>query len=189
MCGREIGRTADSRAWWPYGGEGAPVRARKHVAATPRERSRPANADCARALQAFFVPQSVDSLLVHLMALDVALRRPGTPEPMAGVFGGVGAQPGPHLGVGVGWCLCRGQAAVSGAGQPNGLARQPFRHAQCALEHVHGAPLGSWAQNFPFATSRSASFSSSASASSLFKRVFCSRSSRSSLAASVSMPP
>ena len=108
---------------------------------------------------------------------------------MAGVFGGVGAQPGPHFGVWIGRGLRRGQAAVGGAGQPNGLARQPFRHAQHVLEHVHGAALGSWAQNFPFATSRSASFSSSASASSRFNRVFCSRSSLSSLAASVSMPP
>ena len=56
-------------------------------------------------------------------------------------------------------------------------------------EHVDGAALGGWAQNFPFATSRSASLTSSASASSRLSRAFCSRSSLSSLAASVSMPP
>jgi mandelate racemase len=44
-------------------------------------------------------------------------------------------------------------------------------------------------QTVPVATSRKASFSSSASANSRFNREFCSRSSLSSLAASVSMPP
>ena len=56
-------------------------------------------------------------------------------------------------------------------------------------EQFHGAALGSWAQNFPLATSRRASFSSSDSASSRLRRAFCSRSSLSSLAASVSIPP
>ena len=78
---------------------------------------------------------------------------------------------------------------MGGAGQPNCFARQPFRHAQRGGEHVDGAALGSWAQNFPFATSRKASLTSSASASSRFNRAFCSRSSLSSLAASVSIPP
>ena len=56
-------------------------------------------------------------------------------------------------------------------------------------EHVHGAALGGRAQNFPFATSRNASLTNSASANNRFKRAFCSRSSLSSLAASVSIPP
>lgn len=42
-------------------------------------------------LQALLTPQPVDSLLVDLTALVVAQRSPGTPEPMTGVFGGVGA--------------------------------------------------------------------------------------------------
>ena len=108
---------------------------------------------------------------------------------MAWMFGGVGAQPGPQLGVRIGRGLGLWEPAVGAAGQPNGFARQPFRHAQGVFEHVDGAALGCWAQNFPFATSRSASFSSSASASRRFNRAFCSRSSLSSLAASVSMPP
>ena len=108
---------------------------------------------------------------------------------MAGVFGGVGAQPDPHFGIRIGRGLRPGKSAVGGAGEPNGFARQPFRHAQRVLEHVHGAALSSWAQNFPLATSRNASFSSSASASSRLRRPFCSRSSLSSLAASVSIPP
>ena len=81
-------------------------------------------------LQALLAPQAVDLLLVHLTALVVAQRRPGTPEPMARMFGRVGAQPGPHLGVGIGRGLRQWQAPVGGAGQPNRLARQPFRHAQ-----------------------------------------------------------
>lgn len=78
---------------------------------------------------------------------------------------------------------------MGGAGQPNGLARQPLRHAQRGGEHVYGATLSSWAQNLPFATSRKASLTSSASASSRLSRAFCSRNSLSSLAASVSIPP
>ncbi len=81
------------------------------------------------------------------------------------------------------------QAAVGGAGHPNGLARQSFRHAQGVLKHVDGAALVSWAQNVPFATSRTASFSSSPSASSRLGRAFCSSSSLSYFAASVSIPP
>jgi hypothetical protein len=111
------------------------------------------------------------------------------PEPMARMPGGIRAQPGPHVGVRVGRGLRDRQAPVGGTGKPNRLARQPFRHAQRVLEHVHGAALGGWAQNFPFATSRKASFSTSAPASSRLSRAFCSRSSLSSLAASVSIPP
>ena len=40
-------------------------------------------------LQALFTPEPVDLLLVDLTALVVAQRRPGTPEPVTGVFGGV----------------------------------------------------------------------------------------------------
>jgi hypothetical protein len=108
---------------------------------------------------------------------------------MARVFGGVGAQPGPQLGIRISWSRRQRQTPIGGTGKPNGLAGQPFRHAQCVLEHVHGAALGSWAQNFPLATSRSASFSNSASANNRLSRPFCSRSSLSSLAASVSIPP
>ena len=140
-------------------------------------------------LQPFLAPEPVDLLLVDLTVLVVAQRRPGPPEPVAGVFGGVGTQPGPHFGIGIGRGLRLRQSSVGGAGQPNGLARQPLRHAQRGDEHVHGAALGGWAQNFPLATSRRASFSSSASASSRLSREFCSRSSLSSLAASVSIPP
>jgi len=140
-------------------------------------------------LQPFLAPQPVDLLFVDLTALVVAQRRPGAPEPMARVFGGIRAQPGPHLGIRISRGLPDRQTAVGGAGQPNGLARQPLRHPQRVLEHVHGATLGSRAQNFPLATSRSASFSSSASASSRLSREFCSRNSLSSLAASVSIPP
>jgi hypothetical protein len=68
---------------------------------------------------------------------------------MARVFGGIRAQPDPHLGIGIGGSLRDRQASVGGAGKPNGLARQPFRHAQRGGEHVDGATLGSWAQNFP----------------------------------------
>ena len=42
-------------------------------------------------LQALLTPQPVDLLLVDLTALVVAQRRPGAPEPMARVFGGVGS--------------------------------------------------------------------------------------------------
>lgn len=140
-------------------------------------------------LQTLFAPQAVDLLLVDLTVLVVAQPRPGTPESVAGVFGGVGAQPGPQFGIRIGRCLRGRQATVGAAGQPNNPARQPLRHAQRGLEHVDGAALGCWAQNFPFATSRKASFSSSASASSRLRRAFCSRSSLSSLAASVSIPP
>src|ERR1700722_8164483 len=108
---------------------------------------------------------------------------------MARVFGGVGTQPGPHIHVGIGGRLGLRQPSVGGTSKPNRFARQPFRHAQRLLEHVHGAALGGRAQNFPFATSRSASLTSSASANNRFKRAFCSRSSLSSLAASGSIPP
>src|ERR1700716_2590829 len=108
---------------------------------------------------------------------------------MTRVLGGVGPQPGPHVHVGIGGRLALGQPSVRGAGKPNRLAGQPFRHAQRVLEHVHGAALGGRAQNFPFATSRSASLTSSASANNRFKRAFCSRSSLSSLAASGPTPP
>ena len=94
---------------------------------------------------------------------------------MARVLGGIGTQPGPHVGIRIGRRLRDRQASVGGAGQPNRLARQPFRHAQRGGEHVDGAPLGSWAQNFPLATSRRASFSSSASANSRLRREFCSQ--------------
>ncbi len=140
-------------------------------------------------LQSLFAPQAMDLLLVDLAALVVAQRGPGAPEPMARVFRGVGTQPGPHIGIGISRSLRLREAAVRGAGQPNCFARQPLRHAQRGGEHVDGAALGSWAQNFPFPTSRSASLTSSASASSRLSRAFCSRSSLSSLAASVSIPP
>ena len=35
------------------------------------------------------------------------------------------------------------------SGPANCFARQPFRHTQRGGEHVDGAALGSWAQNFP----------------------------------------
>src|SRR5690606_10123994 len=73
--------------------------------------------------------------------------------------------------------------------QPDDLASEPLRHALDLQEHVHRPPLGRRAQNFPRAISRNASFSSSASASNRLSRAFCSRSSLSSLAASVSIPP
>ena len=85
---------------------------------------------CTRTCRPFLAPQPVDLLLVDLTALVVAQRRPGPPEPMARMFGGVGAQPGPHLGIRIGRGLRHRQASVGGAGQPNGLARQPLRHAQ-----------------------------------------------------------
>ena len=127
--------------------------------------------------------------LVTFTSLVAAQRGPAAPEPMTRMFGGISAQPGPQFGVGIGRGLRLGQAAVGGAGQPNGLAGQPLRDAQRLLEHLDGTALGSWAQNFPFATSRSASLTNSASASIRLSRAFCSRSSVSSLAASVSIPP
>ena len=51
----------------------------------------------------------------------------GPPEPMAWVFGGIRAQPGPHFGIRIGGGLCQWQTAVGGAGQPNGFAGQLFR--------------------------------------------------------------
>ena len=72
---------------------------------------------------------------------------------MARVFSGVGTQPSPHIHVGVGGCLGLGQPSMGGTGEPNRSARQPFRHAQRLLQHVHGTALGGRAQNFPFATS------------------------------------
>ena len=49
--------------------------------------------------------------------------------------------------------------------------------------------MGHYSHHFPLAISRSASFSSSASASNRLSRLFCSRSSLSSFAASLSVPP
>jgi hypothetical protein len=108
---------------------------------------------------------------------------------MARVLGGVATQPDPQISVRISRSRRQRQPPVGGTSKPNRFARQPLRHAQRVLEHVHGAALGGRAQNFPLATSRSASFSSSASANSLLSRPFCSRSSLSSLAASVSIPP
>ena len=66
---------------------------------------------------------------------------------MARVFGGVRAQPGPQLRVGIRPGLRGRQASVGGAGQPNRLARQPFRHAQrspwCARLRASGI-VGFW---------------------------------------------
>src|SRR6516225_912138 len=140
-------------------------------------------------LQAFLAPQPVHLLLVDRTVLVVTQGGPGAAKPMAGVLGGILAQPDPQTSIRIRRCLRYRQATVGGAGQPNRLARQPLRHTQRLLEHVHGAALGGWAQNFPFDTSRSASFSNSASANRRFNRAFCSRSSLSSLAASVSIPP
>lgn len=140
-------------------------------------------------LQPLLAPQPMDLLHVDLLAFVVTQRRPGPPEPMTRMLGGVGTQPGPQIGIRIGRGGRQWQPPVGGAGKPNSFTRQPFRHAQGVLEHVHGAALGGWAQNFPLATSRRASFSSSASANSRLSRPFCSRSSLSSLAASVSIPP
>jgi hypothetical protein len=93
--------------------------------------------------------QTMNLLLVDLTAFVVAQRRPRTPEPMARLFGGIRAQPCPHIGIGIGGGLRHWEAAAGGAGKPNSLARQPFRHTQGLLEHIDGAALGSWAQNFP----------------------------------------
>lgn len=92
-----------------------------------------------------------DGQVVDLVFVDHGARRsPAFPrrtrKPMTGVFGGVGPQPGPHLGVGIVRVLRGGKPAVGGAGQPNGLAHQPLRLAQRVFEHVHGVALGSWAQ-------------------------------------------
>jgi hypothetical protein len=119
----------------------------------------------------------------------VAQSGPGAAEPVAGVFDRVGTQPGTQVRVRVGRRMRDRHTPIGGAGKPDRFAREPFRHAQNLFEHVHGTALGGRAQNFPVATSRRASFSSSASANSRLRREFCSRSSLSSLAASVSMPP
>src|SRR5947209_388144 len=121
--------------------------------------------------------------------LIMAQRGPGSPKPMARMGGGVGAQPLPQIIVGIGQGQRNRGPTVGGAGKPDRFARQPFGHAQNLFEHVHGTALGGRAQNFPFATSRRASFSSSASASRRLSLPFCSRNSLSSLAASTSMPP
>jgi hypothetical protein len=55
------------------------------------------------------------------------------------------------------------------AGDPAG---QPLGEAQHALQVVHGAAPACRAQKFPLASSRRASFSSSASANSRFSRAF-----------------
>ena len=84
-------------------------------------------------------------------------RRSATPprharEPVTGVFGRIGTQPDPRLGVGIVWGLRQRQAAIGRSGEPNGLARRPLRHAQRLPEHVGGAAPGSWAQNSPVMT-------------------------------------
>jgi hypothetical protein len=108
---------------------------------------------------------------------------------VARVLSGVVTQPLTQLSIRVIGSLRDREATIGGAGKPDRFAFEPLRHTQNLFEHVYGAALGVRAQNFPLATSRKASFSSSASASSRFKRVFCSRSSLSSLAASRSIPP
>lgn len=69
----------------------------------------------------------MDLLLVDLTVLVVAQRRPGPVEPVAGMFGGIGAKPGPHLAVGIIRGLSLREAAVGGAGQ---YAAQFPPHAQ-----------------------------------------------------------
>ena len=130
-------------------------------------------------LQPFLAPQPVNLLLVDLTALVVAQRRPGPPEPMARVLGGIRAQPGPRLGIRISPGLPDRQGSVGGTASPTALHANRSDSAQFLLEHVHGATLGSRAQNFPLATSRSASFSNSASASRRFNLEFCSRASAS----------
>ena len=65
--------------------------------------------------------------LFDLTVLVVAQRHPGPAEPVAGMFGGIGAKPGPHLGVGIIRGLSLREAAVGGAGQ---YAAQFPPHAQ-----------------------------------------------------------
>jgi hypothetical protein len=96
-------------------------------------------AGCAHAPESPLHARVGGSFLVDLTVLVVAQRRPGAPEPMAGMFNRVCAQPGPHLGIGIVRGLGSRKPAIGGAGPPNGLARQPLRQLQGDLEHVHGA--------------------------------------------------
>ena len=64
----------------------------------------------------------------------------------------------PHLGTGIGAGLYGEQPAVHRAGLPNGPARRLLGMLNLLLEHIHSAALGSWPQNFPFATSNATRF-------------------------------
>jgi hypothetical protein len=79
--------------------------------------------------------------------------------------------------------------ALGGAVLACDLAGQPLGDAQHALQMVHGAAAACRAQKFPLASSRRASFSSSASANSRFRRVFSAWSSLRRLASSAFSPP
>ena len=82
-----------------------------------------------------------------------------------------------------------GLVALGGAVLADDLAGQPLGDAQHALQMVHGAATACRAQKFPLASSRRASFSSSASASNRLSRVFSAASSLRRLASSAFSPP
>lgn len=126
-------------------------------------------------LQALLAPKAVDLRLVGLTGLVVAQR---DPRPW-------------NSGMGVWWrrrCAARpafrrrdrpwsGLIAIvgrwSGPAQPPCATTVPIDPSHRLV--CEAAALGGRTQNFPFATSHSASFSNSAFASSRFNRAFCSR--------------
>jgi hypothetical protein len=82
-----------------------------------------------------------------------------------------------------------GLVALGGAMLANDTAGQPLGEAQHALQMGYGAAATCRAHPFPLASSRRASFSSSASANNRFRRVFSAASSLRRLASSAFRPP
>jgi hypothetical protein len=82
-----------------------------------------------------------------------------------------------------------GLVALGGAVLTDDPAGQPLGETQHALQMVHGAAATCRAQKFPLASSRRASFSSSASASNRLSRAFSLVSSLRRLASSAFRPP
>jgi Phage integrase family len=135
--------------------------------------------------QALLAPQSLDLLAVHPLALPHQ-HGMGTPVPPPRVPRGETPQPGAQLPVRVGL----GRAVtLDGTVLADDRTGPSLRQTEPGHEHVPGSTSPRRAYQFPFATSRSAWFSSSLSATICLSSRFSRSSSFSRLASSAFMPP
>ena len=128
-----------------------------------------------RYLSALSAPEPMHLHYRDLTAPVVAQRQPRTPKPMAGIFDGGSAQPGPQLASGSGRGRRQRQTLIRGMSKPNHRARQQFRHPQPVLEHAQRALLGGRLRTFPWLP-RAARPSPTRVDQQPLQRSFCSRS-------------
>jgi hypothetical protein len=113
----------------------------------------------------------------------------GRSKPAARMILRVSAQPRSQLRIGIRLSGRERFVALGGAVLPGHAASEPLADRQHPLEVTNSHPLAFRAQKFPFASSLSASFSNSASASSRFNVAFSRSSSFTRLTSSALRPP